>query len=137
MEFHMPDMADIVVKKADGTTNITFNKLTASSGDKVPAQWRQEATGASASLRPTFEMVSQWNGPRTARRVSSSFQYPYTVTDSTTSTTTVKDRIPYGTSMVVPTAVPDTIVSEAVAQGTNLQTSPLVVASYKAGYSPT
>lgn len=133
----MPDMADIVVKKADGTTSITFNKLTASSGDKVPAQWRQEATGASASLRPTFEMVSQWNGPRTARRVSSSFQYPFTVTDSTTSTTTVKDRIPYGTSIVVPAAVPDTIVAEAVAQGTNLQTSTLVVACYKAGYSPT
>jgi hypothetical protein len=133
----MPDMADIVVKKADGTTNITFNKLTASSGDKVPAQWRQEATGASAALRPTFEMVSQWNGPRTARRVNSSFQYPYTVTDTTTSTTTVKARIPYQTSAVVPTEVPDTIVSEAVAQGTNLQTSALVVSCYKTGYAPT
>lgn len=133
----MPDMADIVVKKADGTTNITFNKLTASSGDKVPAQWRQEATGASAALRPTFDMSSQWNGPRTARRVTSNFQYPYTVTDSTTSTTTVKARIPYQTSMAVPAEVPDTIVAEAVAQGTNLQTSSLVVASYKAGYSPT
>jgi len=133
----MPDMADIIVKKADGTTNVTFNKLTASSGDKVPAQWRQEATGASASLRPTFEMVSQWNGPRTARRVSSSFQYPYTVTDTTTSTTTVKSRIPFQTSMALPTEVPDTIVAEAVAQGTNLMTSTLVVASLKQGYSPT
>lgn len=133
----MPDMADIVVKKADGTTSITFNKLTASSGDKVPAQWRQEATGASAALRPTFEMVSQWNGPRTARRVSTSYQYPYTITDTTTSTTTVKSRVPMQSSTAIPVEIPDTIVAEAIAQGTNLLTSTLVVASLKQGYSPT
>jgi hypothetical protein len=130
-------MADIVVKKADGTTNITFTALTPSSGDKVAAQWRSETAGAAAGLRPTFQIDSQWNGPRTARRVSYSGQYPFTVTDSTTSITSVKARIPFNGQFTVPVEVPDSVVNEAVAQLSNLVSSALIQASIKAGFAPT
>lgn len=133
----MANMADITVKKADGTTNITFTALTPSSGDKVPAVWRSETAGLAAGLRPTFEMQSQWNGPRTARRVQINGQYPFTVTDTTTSTTTVKARIPFNATWTVPIEVPDTVVSEAVAQLSNMMASPLAQTSIKLGYSPT
>lgn len=133
----MANMADIIVKKADGTTNITFTALTPSSGDKVPAVWRSETAGLAAGLRPTFEMQSQWNGPRTARRVQINGQYPFTVTDTTTSTTTVKARIPFNATWTVPIEVPDTVVSEAVAQLSNMMVSPLAQTSIKLGYSPT
>jgi hypothetical protein len=133
----MPQMADIIVKKADGTTNITFTALTPSSGDKVPAQWRSETVGASPGLRPTFSMDSQWNGPRTARRVNLSGQYPFTITDSTTSSTSVKARIPFQATFTVPVEVPDTIIAEAVAQITNLVASTLAQSCIKLGYAPT
>jgi hypothetical protein len=133
----MADMADITVKKADGVTNIVFTKLTPSSGDKVSAQWRSETAGLSAALRPTFEMQTQWNGPRTARRVDMRGQYPYTVTDSTTSTTTVKARVPFNAQFTVPAEIPDTVVAEAVAQISNLMASTLVQTSIKSGYAPT
>lgn len=133
----MPDMADITVKKADGTTNITYSKLTPSSGDKVSAQWRSETAGASAGLRPTLQCRSEFNGPRTARRIDYTFQYPYTVTDSTTSVTSVKARIPLSGSMTVPLEIPDTVVSEAVTQAVNLLQSTLMQSVFKSGYAPT
>jgi hypothetical protein len=133
----MPSMANITVKKADGTTDIVYAALNPSSGDKVSALWRNETGGASASLRPTFNMVSQWNGARTARRVSVSFQYPFTVTDSTTSITTVKARVPFEFTITIPAEVPDTAVAEAVAQGTNLMVSTLVRDCLKVGFAPT
>lgn len=133
----MPQMADITVKKADGTTNIVYTALTPSSGDKTSAQWRSETAGAAPGLRPTFEMQSQWNGPRTARRANFSGQYPYTVTDTTTSQTTVKARIPFQASFVLPVEIPDTVIAEAVAQITNLVASALVQSSVKMGYAPT
>lgn len=133
----MADMADLTVKKADGTTNIVYTKLSPSSGDKVPAVWRSETAGAAAGLRPTFEMQAQWNGPRTARRVQINGQYPFTVTDSTTTITTVKARIPFGATWTVPVEIPDTIVAEAVAQLTNCMASSLVQTSIKLGYAPT
>jgi hypothetical protein len=133
----MPSMADIVVKKADGTTNITFTALTPSSGDKVPAQWRSESAGAAPGLRPTFEMQTQWNGPRTARRVNIQGQYPFTVTDSTTTVTTVKARIPFQATWTLPVEIPDTVIAEATAQLTNLMASVLAQSSIKIGYAPT
>jgi hypothetical protein len=132
----MPQMADIIVKKADAATNVTYSALTPSSGDKVPAQWRSETAGASAALRPTFEMVSRWNGPRTARRVDFSYQYPYTVTDTTTSTTSVKARVPLNGSFVIPAEVPDTVLNEAVSQGLNLVGATLPKSSFLSGYAP-
>lgn len=133
----MPQMADIIVKKADGTTNITFTALTPSSGDKVPAQWRSESAGAAAGLRPTFQMESQWNGPRTARRVNISGQYPYTLTDTTTSSTSVVARMPFQSTFTIPVSIPDVTVAEFVAQITNLVASSLAQASIKIGYAPT
>jgi hypothetical protein len=103
----------------------------------VAAQWRSETAGAAAALRPTFQIRSEWNGPRTARRIDYSYQYPYTVTDANTGVTSVKARVPLSGSMTVPAEIPDAVVAEAVAQGTNLLVSPLIVSCFKAGYSPT
>lgn len=130
-------MADITVKKADAVTNITYSALTPSSGDKVPAQWRSETAGAAAGLRPTFQMESQWNGPRTARRVNISGQYPYTLTDSTTTATSVVARMPFQATYTIPVSIPDVVVAEFVAQITNLVASSLAQSSIKTGYAPT
>lgn len=131
----MPQIANITVKAANGTTDVVYSAMTPSSGDTTPALWRAEGSGASASLRPTLSLLSKWNGPKTARRVTGNFQYPQTATVD--GVETVINRVPVEFSFLIPQAVPDTVIAEAVAQAANLINSTLVKDSIKAGFSPT
>lgn len=133
----MPSMANIVVKQADGITDVTYTALQPASGDGVAAVWRNEAAGTSAAVKPTVSMASRWNGPKTARRVDISYMYPHSYTDASTGLVLVKDKIPVTLSAVVAAAVPDTVVAEAIAQAMNLFGSTLFVDSVKTGYAPT
>lgn len=133
----MPSMADIVVKKADTVTNVTYVALNPSSGDTVPAFWRQDAMATQADLRATMAIKSQWNGQRTARRVETVFQYPHVSTDSTTGLTSVVARVPISATFTVPASVPDTVVAEAIAQHANLMASTLIESACKVGFAPT
>lgn len=133
----MPQMADITVKKADGTTNIVYSALTPSAGDSVAAQWRSETAGTAAGLRPTLSLSSKWNGPRTARVLNGHYVYPEVVTDTTTSTSRVRNRIPIALTATIPAEIPQTIVDEAISQATNAFASVLFVASLKSGFAPT
>lgn len=133
----MPSMADIVVKKADAVTNVTYNALSPSSGDTVPSVWRQEAMATQPNLKATCSLRAGWNGPRDARRVQMDFMYPFTSTDSTTGLTSVVARIPIQVTATVPQLVTDTIISEAVAQCGNLLVAALVQSCFKAGYAAT
>lgn len=133
----MPSMADLVVKKADGTTNVTFNALTPSSGDTVPAVWRQEAMATQPNLKATASLRTGWNGPRDARRAQLDFSYPFVATDTTTGLTSVVARIPIQVTATIPQLVTDAIISEAVAQAGNIFAAALVQSAVKAGYAPT
>lgn len=132
----MPTMANITVKAANGTTDVVFTGLNPSSGDNVPALWRAEALGANAAAKPVATLQSRWNGPKTARRVEFDFSYPQTSTDTTTGLTSVVNQIPMKLSAVIPMAVPDATVAEAVALATNLLASILVRDSLKSGFAP-
>jgi hypothetical protein len=130
-------MANITVKKNDGTTDVVYNALSPSSGDGVAAVWRQDAMATQANLKAMVSLRTAWNGPRDARRVQLDFQYPHVSTDSTTGITSVIARVPISFTATVPTSVPDTVVAEAVSQCMNLGVSVLMKDSFKAGYAPT
>lgn len=134
----MPQMADITVKAADGTTDVIFNAMTPSAGDTVPALWRAEALGFGiASNKPTFWMKTQYNGARTARRAEFKFNYPRFVTVPASSTTQVVSEIPGNLTLTLPTNVPDVIIADAYAFYVNLLSSTLVRNSVIAGFAPT
>lgn len=128
----MPSMANIVVKKADGTTDITYTALTPSAGDRVAAQWR-ENTAAVAGHRPVVSARAQYNGPRDARKEVITAKYPYVDPVSGLVTAT----IPMSWEGTVPLSVPDTAIAEAIHQFTNLLASTLMRDSMKSGYMPT
>lgn len=136
----MPAMANIVVKKADNTTDITYDALSASGGDGSPAVWRQD-TGATAGLpvglRSQFKLWTTWNGPKTARQMKFNFVMPYAVQDSTTTLYTAKDRVVIDGILTIPQAIPASSINEAVAQGLNLVASSLAKSSGQSGYAPT
>lgn len=72
----MANMANIVVKKANGTTDITYTALTASAGDTVPARWRENSQASVVGFRPTLTQVARANGNNNARVVTTRFKFP-------------------------------------------------------------
>lgn len=131
----MPQIANITVKKNDGTTDVVYTGLVPSAGDKSPAIWRANSLGTAPALRPEFMVTSQPNGPKTARRVNTKFSFPSLVTGSD-GRKSVADRVVMELSVVLPQGMDEGDVNEAVSQGVNLLNSTLVRDSLKIGYAP-
>lgn len=131
----MPQIANLVVKKNDGVTDVTFAAIQPSAGDKAPAIWRNEAVGTAVAHRPVLLLSGRNNGPGTARRLEGQATFPSTVT-GTDGRVTVTDRIIINISGVIPNGVPSAEVNEAVSQSMNLFVTALVKDSFKTGYAP-
>lgn len=133
----MPTMANITVKKADGTTDVTFTAVTASGGEKSPAVWRNEAFGGTIGQRPELRVKSQANGTNTARKVEGSFTMPQLYTDTTTSLSKVATRANAQWSASVPVDMADASLQEFAAQLGNLIANALIKSVHSTGYAPT
>jgi len=135
----MPSMANITVKKNDGTTDIVYDALTGAGSDGSPATWRQD-TGASATLpvglRAVLWLKSLWNGPKTARKLPFRYERPYATQDTTTTRWTSSDRIVIEGTATIPYGIPPGEINEGVSQGCNLLASALIKDSLKTGYAP-
>lgn len=131
----MPNMANITVKKADGTTDVVYTALTPSAGDKVSARWRANAASTIPTHRPVVDLVSRNNGNQDGRRVVFSGKFP--VVETLNGIPTVTAIVPIEMSMLIPQNVDSAQVSEAVAQLTNLTVSSLIRTSFIDGYAPT
>lgn len=132
----MPNMADITIKKADGTTDITYSALTPSSGDKVPAQWRVEGLGTVAGNRPTLTVSSRYSQDRKARLVEGRVVLPETFTDSTTGIISVRNREMLSFNSVIHLDTSDSVISELAAQSANLLKSAIMQSVLKTGFAP-
>lgn len=133
----MPAMANIVIKKFDGTTNITYTAIIPSGGDRLKAVWRSESYASSAANRPTLEIMAKSNQSQTQRIVEVLFKYPELVTDSTTGVTSVRLRDVGSLVMTVDQRGTDATTNEACAQFANLMASPLVQETLRTGAAPT
>lgn len=133
----MPAMANITVKATNGTTDVIYVAKSPSAGDSVPARWRADALGASASLKPEVSMVSRDNGPGTGRRITMEFTWPQTYTDTATGLVKVANKAPGSVTLLLPKEMPDTQINETVDQFFNLISSALVRSAFKEGFAPT
>lgn len=132
----MPQIADIVVKKNDGTTDVTYTAVVPSAGDKSAAMWRNQTVGSAAGHQPDYRMTSRFNGTNTARRVEVTAQYPSLVTGSD-GKVSVSDRVIVQISAVIPLGMASVDVNEAVSQLLNVTATTLVKDSFKTGFAPT
>lgn len=132
----MPNLANITVKKADGTTDILWTGVAAAAGDKSPATWRSLTVGTAVAFQPSMQMISRSNGPNTARRVDVTIVYPYTTT-GTDGKTYLAEKAIFTGSMLVPTGMPSASTDEACAQAVNLLASTLVKQCLQAGFAAT
>lgn len=135
----MPAMANIVVKKNDNTTDITYDALTGAGSDGSPAVWRQD-TGATATLpvgmRAVLWLKSLWNGPKTARKLPFRYERPAVVQDSVTLRWQVTDRLIIEGTATIPQGMPPADINEGVAQGLNLLAAALTKTSMQTGFAP-
>lgn len=134
----MASIADITVKKADGTTNVTYVAATPSAGDKSPAVWTQNAFSGVQGLRPRFEMSTENNGSNTLRQVRFRFFYPSLYTDANTGLSKLNRSIEFNNGVLfLPKDITTTEWTEAWAQLGNLLVSTAVRDSIATGYAPT
>lgn len=130
----MATIADIVIKKADAVTNITFTAVAGSAGDKLPAAWRSETAASYRSHRPVFTLATQDNGSKTARRANLKVVFP--VARTVSGVEVVADKVILDMSILVPSALTDAEIGEAVSQSLNLLVATQIVAAIKAGVAP-
>lgn len=128
-------MGNLTVKKADGTTDVTFAMLAPSAGDNSPALYRSTSTGTAANRQDSFEVVGRWNDARNVRRVSQKFVRSYNVTDAN-NVETQASRVTVEISVAAPTNVPQSHIDEAVAQSANLYKHADIQSASKSGYAP-
>jgi hypothetical protein len=131
----MPTMADMTIKKNDGSTDVTYTAVVASGGDKSPAIWRNNSEAGYPGQRPELRISSRNNGDNTARRVEGQFTWPAVYTDTATSTVKVLTRANFSFTAIIPGNLPDSHAEEFGAQIGNLIAHSLVEAIITSGYS--
>lgn len=132
----MPSMANIVVKKHDGTTDVTYTGLVPSAGDKTPAEWRDQSLGSVASNRPKLLVKASSSANGQARIVSVNYSYPETMTDSTTGVVSTRARVTASLTFIVPQYMADASINEAATQFGNLIDSSLINEVLRTGFAP-
>lgn len=131
----MPNMANIIVKKADGTTDVTWTVLTPSAGDNSPARWRSNSVSTVLAQRPTLDVRATSNARGTGRRVRVTGTWPLARTEN--GVDTIYGSIPMEYSILVPQDLDATLAAEAASQFANLVASALLKSVVSDGYAPT
>ena len=131
----MPQMANILIKAANGTGDVLYVAATPSAGDKVAARWTVPAAHSKPAMRPTLSIVTSDNGPKTARTVDIQLNFP--IVETVNGVDVVVARVPAKFHMVLPTNADVSSVKEPAYQIGNLLSAALVRSVFESGYSPT
>lgn len=133
----MPQIANIVVKKADGTTDITYTAVTPAAGSE-PAVWKSQSIGSSAGQQPELRCSSKGRVVKGIpyRDVVLTYKYPKSVSNSTTGEITISEGLSAAFQIHVNQTLDSANLKEAAYQIGNLIASMLIKQSIETGYSP-
>lgn len=131
----MPSLANITVKKADGTTDVIYTAIAGAAGDKTQAVFRNNTVGTTVAERPSLLIASRDNGPKTGRRVEVNFAWPTSVTD-TAGNKTITGRMAGSASVLIPQNQDVATINEQAHQFGNLLGAALMRASFAEGFAP-
>jgi len=133
----MPTLANITVKKNDGTTDIIYVAKSPSGGDGIPAIWRADAVGSAASHAPELRLTSREAAKGMKRALRATFVYPQIATNSTTGVTSVVEKAMASADWTLPKGMSSVDVNEFASQFANLIYATLLKDCAKTGYSAT
>lgn len=130
----MATIANLTIKKSDGTTDIVWSSVNGSAGDKQPAIWRSNTIGGNVAVRPEFRAMARTSGAADAqvRRVNCEFFYPeyYTIDGQQK----VVNKCWGAFAFNSPSAAADVVRVEAAYQFTGLLRA--ITADIYSGYMP-
>lgn len=129
----MPSLANITIKKHNGTTDIIWTGLQRSAGDKSPAVYRSDTVSTIPANRPKAEVTSRDNAKGTTRIMEVNINFPVLATINGVETI-VADQ-PMKLFVPVLQGVDSAQVNEAVSQGLNLISSAHIRAQILEGYA--
>lgn len=132
----MVQQANIIVKKHDNTTDITYTAVQPSSGDGVQAVWKALTVGTAPAHQPELR-VSARPHSQGRREMRYTYVYPELSTNSTTGITSVIERVLGSCSIIVNTNSANSVINEGSAQFLNLVASAHAKAVTQSGYGPT
>lgn len=127
----MGQITNLTIKKADGTTSVTFEAVAGSSVDGSPAMWVEPTSATTRGNRRSFSFKARLNGTKQARRVELRVMNP--VVRVVGGQETVAGSIPVDLTLPVPEWATDAEVNEAVEQSLNLFAHASVRAQVKTG----
>lgn len=130
----MAAIANVVVKKTDGTTDVTFTAIAGAASEGQAAVWQNTASSTIRGLRATLSMKAKLNGTKQARRVDVQSMFPVVRVVSTVDT--LIGKIPVDFSVPIPEWATDAEVNEAIDQTINLLASVHVRTHIKSGFAP-
>lgn len=130
----MAAMADLTVKKYDGTTNIVYVAKTGAAGNGQPALWRADSVSTTPAMCPTFSLSAAPNAKGTTRIMKYEFDLPVLQLVNGVQTI-VGHQKGNGVIPVLQNADWDQ-VKEGIAQQLNLLATALVRTSVLEGYAP-
>lgn len=133
----MPNMANITIKKADGTTDITYTAMNPAGSDGTRALWRANTVGANPAQRPYYEYTAKANKDGTRRETTSNFVYPVVVVNAVTGISSVAGYYTEVVTRKLTLSASDMDAAEAVAQAANLSASALIKSCSAVGFGPT
>ncbi|UUW21368.1 MAG: hypothetical protein [Sanya fiers-like virus 37] len=128
----MPQLANIVVKADNGTTDVQYTGIQGSSGPG-PAIWRNQASGTALEHRPEFRVKVPDTIKGGKRAVMVSMSFPELATNSTTGITSVINKAWFDGTFSVPVAMAQLNVNEFASQLANLIASTMVKTIVKDG----
>lgn len=132
----MPSMANITVKKSDGTTDITYTAMSPATSDGSKALWRSNSVGSNPQQRPYFEYSAKASKDGLRRETTSNFVYPIVVVNAVTGISSVSGYYTEVTTRKLTMSAPDKDAAEAVAQAANLNASALIKSCSAVGFGP-
>jgi len=116
----MTALANITIKKADGTTDVVYTATSASSGDKSPAVYQNRTVGTAPAHYPTLSIVASPSGNNgDIRRITETFRWPFTAVDVNGKTNIVR-YLSRKTEYVIDQNIDSTDIEQFVKQSANL-----------------
>lgn len=131
----MPSIANITVKKNDGTTDVTYTGIQPSSGDNTPAIWKSTLIGNAPAHQPEVRLSARDAGKGQSRELRLTAKYPQIATNTTTGVTSVVGSATAACSWVIPKGMASADINEFASQLANIIASTLLKDCVKTGYS--
>lgn len=128
----MPNIANVTVKKADGTTDIVYTALNPAGGDGIPAIFRANTIGTSPAARPEVRVSAK--GVKTGREVRVTAHYPNVKTVS--GAEVIKPGFRFSGTFHLENDQIQTDTDEGAAQFGNFVASALLKACASSGFPP-